>query len=293
EDRPGAPRVAVLGYGLWAERFGASPAMIGQTIHLNDEPYTIVGVMPPGFHFPDPDDQLWIPLAMPSEQLANHGSHFLRVVGRLKPGVALARAQMDIDAIAKQLTAEYPSSNSGVGASVIALPEETVGDVRRPLLVILTVVGLLLLMVCANVGNLLLARTSARTRELAVRAALGAGRMRLFRQLVTETLLLALAGGTLGLLLAWWTVIALRDMAPANLPRAGEIDLNATVGLVNLVISVAAGLICGAIPAARSQRLDLRNALQDDARVSAGGAGLRVRSALVVAETALGVMILV
>src|SRR5262245_48013997 len=292
EDAAAPSRVVLLGHGLWVERFGSNPSIVGQTIRLDDEPYTVAGVMPAGFRFPDADDQLWLPLNLTAQELQNHGSHFLRVVGRLKPGVTAAQAQSDIETICARLTKEYPNSNTGVGASVVSLPEYVVGNVRRPLLVILGVVGLLLLMVCANIGNLQLARASARAREFAVRAALGARRTRLVRQLLTESLLLAVIGGGLGLALAWWGVGTLRWLAPTDLPRVNDIAVNATAAVFTLVVALAAGIACGLMPAVQV-RHDLHDALKDDTRASATPGRVRARSLLVVAETALGVVVLV
>src|SRR5262245_16866261 len=293
EDRAASSRVVLIGHGLWVERFGSSPSIVGRTIHLNDEPYTVVGVMPRGFHFPDADDQLWVPLGLSPDQLANHGSHFLRVLGRLKPDVTIAQAQADLDTIAAQLTKQYPDSNTNVGVTVLSLLEQTVGDVRRPLLVLLGIVGFVLLMVCANIGSLLLARASVRGREFAVRAALGASRRRLLRQMLAESVLLAAAGGALGLALAWWGVAALRWLAPANLPRLDDVAVHGSVAAFNFVIALAAGVFCGIAPALQSQAADLHGALKDEARASSAGARLRARNLLVVAETALGVVVLV
>jgi putative ABC transport system permease protein len=293
EDRAEAPRVVLLGYGLWADRFGSSPSVIGQTVRLNDEPYIVVGVMPRGFRFPDTDDQLWVPLGLTPQQLANHGTHFLRVIGRLKPGVTVAQAQADLDRVAANLTKQYPDTNTSVSVTVLSLPEQTVGDVRRPLLVLLGIVGFVLLMVCANIGNLLLARASARGREFAVRAALGASRTRLLRQLLAESVLLAAVGGVLGLALSWWGVMALRWLAPAGLPRLEDVTVNTSVAAFNFAIAIVAGIICGLMPALQSQRGDLHGALKDESRGSAAHARLRARNLLVIAETALGVVVLV
>src|SRR6185295_787524 len=285
--------VVLLGHGLWVDRFGSNPSILGQAIHLNDEPYTVVGVMPRGFQFPDTDDQLWVPLGLTPDQLANHGSHFLRVLGRLKPEATIAQAQADLETVAARLTKQYPDSNTSVGVTVLSLPEQTVGDVRRPLLVLLGIVGFVLLMVCANIGNLLLARASVRGREFAVRAALGASRTRLLRQMLAESVLLAAAGGALGLALAWWGVAALRWLAPANLPRLDDIAVNGPVAAFNFVVALAAGVFCGIMPALQSQVRDLHGALKDEARASSAGARLRARNLLVVVETALGVVVLV
>jgi putative ABC transport system permease protein len=293
EDGATDPRVVLLGHALWVDRFGSSPSIVGRTVRLNNEAFTVVGVMPRGFAFPDPDDQLWVPLGLSPEQLVNRGSHFLRVVGRLKPGVTAPQAQADLSTIAARLSVAYPDSNTGVGVRVIPLLEQTVGDVRRPLLVLLGIAGFLLLMVCANIGNLVLARASARGREFAVRAALGASRARLLRQLLVEGILLATIGGACGLALASWAVAILRWLAPADLPRVDIIVLNGSVAALNFAAALVAGVICGLMPALRPQVRDLRDALENDARASAAGSSLRTRNVLVVAQTALGVVVLV
>jgi putative ABC transport system permease protein len=293
DDRQGAARVVLLAHGLWSERFGADAGIVGRTIRLNEEPYTVVGVMPRGFSFPDSQDKFWVPIALPPQQLANHDGHSLQVVARLKPGVTFAQAQSNLDAIAKRLTEQYPRSNTAVGVTVLSLREHTVGDVRTAVLVLLGVVGFLLLMVCANIGNLLLARASARDREFAVRTALGAGRGRLVRQLLTESALLALIGGVFGLLLALWGVSALRGIAPASLGRLEEIGLHGSIAAFNFGIAIVAGLICGIVPALQANRRDLHEPLKGDARGSGHGSGSRPRNVLIVAETALGVIVLV
>ena len=293
EERAGGGHVVLLGHALWADRFASNPAIVGQTIHLNDEPYTVVGVLPRGFHFPDPTDQVYLPLGLTPQQLANHGSHFLRVLGRLKPGVTLAQAQGDLDAVARQLTKELPQSNTGVGVTIVALPEQVVGDVRVPLLIMLGVVAFLLLMVCANIGNLLLARASAREREFAVRAALGASRVRLLRQMLAESVLLSAISGVAGLALAYLGVEALRALAPSTLPRIDDIKVNGVVAAFDVAVALAAGILCGLVPAMQARRSDFRDALKDDARASSAGGRMRARNVLIVAETALGVVVLV
>ena len=293
DDSAGSERVAMLSHGLWSDRFGGDPSAVGRTLLLDDVPYTVVGVMPRGFAFPSPDDQLWVPIALTPQQLANHGSHFLRVVARLKRGATTARAQAELDGIAAELTKQFPTSNTGVGARVMSLRDVVVGDVRRPLLVLAGIVGFVLLMVCTNIGNLLLARASAREREFAVRAALGAGRGRVLRQLLTESLLLALIGGAAGLALASWSLAGLRSLAPASLPHAETISIDAAVAAFNFGIACVAGLICGLAPAWQAQRTDLHEAIKAEARAASHPAGARARNLLVVAETALGVVVLV
>ena len=292
EDSPGAPHVALLGYGLWTNRFGADPDIVGKTIRLDEKSYAVIGIMPQSFRFPDPDDQVYVPLALSKEQLANHGSHFLRVVGRLKPGITFSQAQAEMEIIARRLTAEHPDSNTGVGVRLISLRDQRAGNMRPPLLMLSCVAGLLLLMVCANVANLLLARASVRGRELAIRSALGASRTRVLRQLLVESLLLALLGGMLGLAFAFWGVNALRGYAPAE-QNLAEVHLNAIVGTFNLGVSILAGLVFGLLPAIQSTRREPIAALQEGGRGSGSGARIRTRGLLVVVEMALGVIVLV
>lgn len=293
EDEAAQSHVVLLGYGLWRDRFGGSATAVGQTIYLDAEPYTVIGVMPREFRFPNADDQLWVPLGLTANQLTNHGSHFLRVLGRLRPGVTQAQAQSDLDAIAARLRSEFPITNTGVGATVTSLREHTVGDVRRPLLVLLGAVGLLLVMVCANIGGLLLAQASTREREFAVRAALGATRRRLARQLIAESVLVSVFGGGLGLACAVAAVAVLRLAAPVNLPRVEELGVNGVVAAFNFAVALAAGVVCAAAPWWQSRRQDLRAGLSDEARGTSTPAKIGARNLLVVLETGLAVVVMV
>jgi putative ABC transport system permease protein len=292
EDRPGAAHVALLGYSLWVSRFAADPGIIGNTIHLDEESYTVIGVMPQGFRFPDPDDQLYVPLALSQQQLANHGSHYLRIIGRLKPYVTLSEAQSAMEVIAQHLVAQYPDSNTAVSVGLISLRDQRAGSMRRPLLLLSGVAGLLLLMVCANVANLLLARASARVREVAIRSALGASRARVIRQLLAESFLLAVLGGTLGLAFAFAGINALRWYAPAE-QNLTEVHLNTVVGAFNLGVSLLAGLAFGLVPAFQCTRREVAAVLQEGGRESASRARVRTRGLLVVVEMALGVIVLI
>jgi putative ABC transport system permease protein len=293
EDRPGATRVVALSYRLWTSRFGEDPQILGKTIRLDGESYTVLGVMPPTFHFPDPDDDVWIPLALGPAELANHGSHNLLVIARLKDGVSLTQAQTELTGIAEALTAQYPSTNTGVGVNLVPLHEQVVGDVKPALLILLAATGFILLIVCANVANMLLARAAGRRRELAIRLALGAGRSRVVRQLLTESVLLALVGGVLALALAYAGVEALRTISPPGLPRVTEIGVKGSALAFSIVISALTGLVFGIAPALQVSRQDLHGSLKEGGRDSAPGSRAGMRELLVAVEIALGVVVLV
>ena len=293
EDRPGNSHVVVLSDTLWKNRFGSSAQILGKKILLDGDSYTIVGVMPPGFHFPDFDDQLWAPMGMSPAELNNRGSHFLLVFARLKLGISLARAQTQMNFLAKHLTELYPAMNTGQTVNVVSLQEDITGPVRPALLVLMAAAGLILFIVCANVANLLLARASVRQREIALRLALGAGQSRIARQLLTESVLLALLGCSLGLLLARWSVAALRVIAASNLPRAEEFALNGPVLIFSVALSILAGIAFGVGPALQAPRGSAHETLKSGARESPAGSRLRMRSLLVILETALGAVVVI
>jgi putative ABC transport system permease protein len=296
EEVTGHNRVAVISHGLWQRRFGASPQAIGQTLVIAGNPFTVVGVAPAGFKTPALDAkpaQLWIPIVFNLDPTARR-SDWLSVVGRLKPGSSVEQARAELSALAARLADEYPGTNAGWGVTVVALHEKVVGDVRPALWILMGVVGFLLLISCANVANLMLARAASRRQEIAVRSALGARRGRLVRQFLTESLLLSCAGGALGLLFAAWGVELLVGLSPGNIPRLDEVGLDARVLLFTFAVSLATGVVFGLLPALSASKTDLAESLKEGgSRGSTAGRGARrLRSSLVVAEIAIAVVML-
>ena len=291
ETQPGRFRVAVLSHSMWQSRFGSDPNVSGRTIQLNGAAYTIIGVMPPGFSFPD-RAELWRPLPIDPAKL-DPGPHYLNVVGRLKPGVTLTQAQADMSIIAARLSEQYKEKNAGHGVKLETLTKVVVGDVGLALYVLMAAVGFVLLIACANLANLMLARVGARQKEIAIRTALGASRLRIVRQLLTESLMLAVVGGGAGLLLAVWAVRWVVSLSADTIPRVHEISVNARVAGFTLLISVVTGVLFGLAPALQVSRPDLTDALKESGRSTTSHRTNRLRSALVVAEVALSLVLLV
>jgi predicted permease len=292
ENEPGANHVLVLGWDAWERRFGGDASVLGQTVQLNRDAYTIVGVAPQGFGYPE-TAEAWTPLLYDAQfRKDSRGAWYLRVVGRLKPGVSVAEARTEVGGIAARLARLYPDQDQGVGATVVGLHEATVGDVRRPLLVLLGAVGLVLLIACVNVANLLLARIAARDAELAVRTALGAGRFRLLRQLLTESVVLGVLGGVAGLAVAWGSLNGLLSLQPQGMPRLSEIQIDGRVVLFAGALALGTGLLFGAFPAFYTARRSTSQALWESGRGLLSDRGGRLRGGLVVSQMALAMILL-
>src|ERR1700678_2845448 len=294
DDRVGAAPVVVLGGGLWKRKFGSSPDVIGKALTLNGTSYVVVGVVPSGFTFYGHDRDVYTAIGQwndPSfrDRRISVSAH---VVGRLKPGVTLPRAQADMDVIARNLAASYPVADQHVGVTLVSMKEDMVGNVQPFLLVLLAAVGFLLLIACANVANLLLARSMGRSREFAIRAALGANQTRVIRQLLTESVLLAGLGGALGLLLAFWGTKAVLATLPGALPRASEVSLDSRVLIFTIVLSLFAGIVFGLAPALKTSRVNLQDVLKKSGAGS-GGARHRLHGIFVAVEVALALVLLV
>ena len=291
----GRQRVVILSHGLWQRRFGGDPAVVGRSITLSGSPSEIVGVLPSTFEYPDATIEIWAPLVLTAgPEPPSRGNHFLNVYARLKPAATIEQARQDMDRIGAILSRDYPESNANHGAWVISLRNQLAGPVRSSLLLLLAAVGFVLLIACVNVANLLLARTSGRRTELAIRAALGAGRLRLAGQAVVESLMLGLIGGTAALLVARWSMDLLRSIRPIGLPLVGvqHLQLDGRVLAFTLMVAVATSIVVGLLPAWQMANQRLEGVLREGSRTQ-GGLRQRVRKMLVVSEVALASLLLV
>jgi putative ABC transport system permease protein len=295
DDKTGAPFVAVLGHDLWLRQFAGDPQIVGKSIPLSGNVYTIIGVMPDGFASPRDNTEAWTPVHVSNPVAADfRGVHFLRTYARLRPGVTVEQALAEMQVIDKTLATQYPADNKNRSTTLIPLQERIVGESRRSLIVLFAAVSLVLLIACANFANLLLARAAEREREFVIRTALGAGRWRLIRQLLTESLIVSFAGGAVGVLLAIWATSLLVALKPDNLPRLQEIGVDGRVLAFTFGVSLLTGLVFGLLPAWSASRVGVNESLKEGGRsATAGGARQRLRSIFVVVELAIALVLLV
>ena len=296
EDQPGRNRVALLGYALWKSKFAADPDVLNKTVFLNNTPYSVIGVLPAGFEFAG-DNSLWIPLALDRNHPQDRGSHYLEVIARRKPGVNFSQVSSELDRFARQLAHDYPlyyAPSAGWTVFAVPLQDELVGAIRPALFVLLGAVVFVLLIACANIANLLLARACSREKEVTIRASMGASRFRIVRQLLTESVALALAGGAAGLLLGYWGLGAIQKLSVDTIPHNGPIRLDGAVLAFTFALSVLTGILFGLAPALHVAGANLNDTLKESGRgATVGAGGRRLRDALVITGTAFALLLLV
>ncbi|HEX8560747.1 MAG TPA: ABC transporter permease [Pyrinomonadaceae bacterium] len=293
EDTAGRERVVVLSDRLWRRSYGAAPDVVGRDILLGGEKYQVVGVMPPSVQFPSASAELWAPLVFGDGELASRGSHSFSVLARLKPGVSFEQAQEQMSVVGRALEKQHPAQQEGRNVALVRVEEEVVQGVRPALLILLGAVGFVLLIACTNVANLLLARAASRRKEVAIRSALGAGRWRLMRQFLTESVLLALLGGAAGLLVAVWTLRGLSTLAAGYLARPDEVGLDWQVLAFTAGLSILTGVVAGLAPALHASRADVQETLKESGNAGSSGRGTWLRGGLAVAEVAAALVLLV
>jgi len=295
DEKPDSQRTVIVSHGLWQHRFGSDPEFIGKTLTLNGNPVVVVGIMPPAFDLEFPITRqvdMWMPMRIAASN-SDRQSHYLYVLGRLKRGVTLEQAQAGMNVLASQLQQQYPKTNSGRGANIVSLHQQLVGKVQPYLRLLFAAVGFVLLIACANVASLMLARVTARHKEVAIRMAIGASRWRVVRQLLIESILLSSVSGLAGLLIAYWGTDLLVAMAPTEVPRLGEVGLRAPVFVWTLAVSMINGLVFGLAPALGASKPDLNESLKEGGRTAAATGRSRMRNLLVVSELALALVLLI
>jgi putative ABC transport system permease protein len=293
EDQPGSGNLVILSEGLWRGEFGSDPAVIGQSVTLNGEPHTVIAVMPAYMRYPGPGVQAWVPLILLPGEGSDRGTHMFEVIGRLKPDVSIDQAQREMALIARRIEQQYPDIQVGRSVRIVNLQEQLVGNIRPTLIALLGVVGFVLLIACANVANLLLARATARRREIAIRTALGASRGQLLFQFLTESILIALLGGMVGIVLAKVGMASLIAWAGPYLPRAQEVTLDLRVLAFSIAISILTGVICGIIPGLQSSKDDIQLALKQGGTSAGSPQSNWATGLLAIGETAAAVVLLI
>ena len=291
-ERPGQEQVAVLSYALWQSRFGGDASIVNKNIVLDGKSFQVIGVMPQNFTFPH-TAHLWVPMNFDDPDMKQRKAHFLRPIGRLKPGVTLFDAQADTDAIARTLENQYPDSNTGWSLRLVSLREQLIGNTRGTLFILFGAVGFVLLIACANVANLMLVRAASRQKEIALRASLGASRARLIRQLLTESVLLSLIGGALGVVVAMLGVNLLLKIGEGSIPITADVKIDGNVMVFTLLVSLGTGLLFGLAPALRTLKLSLTDSLKEAGRTGGGEVRSTTRNLLVVFECAIAVVLLI